>query len=313
MRPRLDREDFEPGANFVLEMSREADKADLTLVLATDKYFRANFTEPEWTVAFIRTLREARTRLLVARFEDDIGLPTILDPYLWSDLRGLPDDVARARLVTAVQRAVRGEAGAPVAYATPAPAPTPAAPSTPAAGPSTAPQRFRRVVATRGSVAAGGDIDGAVIRNTGTPSGAPFIPDGDGVFADAGSYAAGGSVRNVTTSNRFAAQETPRTASGAVENMDLALVAALLADARRAGEAGDLGWVKAMPERQIVALERTLADLDTRIRDVQDMVETLWEPAATAQNRTALQRLAKGLPDRAVWEVLKNAVLRVLS
>jgi hypothetical protein len=312
MRPRLDREDFEPSANFVLEMSREADKADLTLVLATDKYFRANFTEPEWTVAFIRTLREGSTRLLVARFDDDIGLPTILDPYLWSDLRGLPDDVARARLVTAVERALRGEADAPVAYAAPAPAPTSATPSTPAAAPTPAPQRFRRVVATGGAIAAGGDIDGAVIRNVGTPSGAPFIPDGEGVYAGGGGMAAGGSVRNVEVQSTFAAQETPRTASGAVDNLDLALVAALLEDARRAGEAGDLGWVEALPEPQTAALEGTLADLDTRIRDVQDMVETLWEPAATAQNRTALQRFAKGLPDRAGWEVLKRAVLGVL-
>jgi hypothetical protein len=168
------------------------------------------------------------------------------------------------------------------------------------------------VVATGGAIAAGGDIDGAVIRNVGTPSGAPFIPDGEGVFVDAGSVAAGGSARNVDIQNTFAAQETPRTTSGAVENLDLALVAALLADARRAGEAGDLGWVEALSEPQAVALDGTLADLDTRIRDVQDMVETLWEPAATAQNRTALQRFSKGLPDRAGWEVLKRAVLGVL-
>jgi hypothetical protein len=310
MCPHLDREDFESGANFVLEMSREPDGVDRTLLLATDKCFRATCTQPERTVAFIRTLREARTRLLIARFDDDISLPTILDTYLWSDLRGLPDDVAHAR-VTAVERAIPPGEGAHVSYASPAPAATSATPSRPAAAPTTAPRRFRRV-ATRGSVAAGGDIDGAVIHNTGTPSGAPFIPDGDGVFADSGSAAAGGSARNLDIQNTFAAPETPRTAPGAVQNLDLTLVAALLADTRRAGEAGDLGWVEYLPEPQTAAREGPLADLDTRIRDVQDMIETLWEPATTAQNGSALQRAAKGLPDRAVWEVLKIAVPRVL-
>jgi hypothetical protein len=60
-------------------------------------------------------------------------------------------------------------------------------------------------------------------------------------------------------------------------------------------------------------VEAALAGLDTKVSDVRDMVETLWEPAASAQNRTALQRFAKSLPERAGWEVLKRTVLGVLS
>jgi hypothetical protein len=162
-------------------------------------------------------------------------------------------------------------------------------------------------------MAASGDIVAAVLTNRGTPSGPVSVPAGEGVFADAGSAAAGGSIRNARVDNDFAPAADP--VSGAVEHLDLAVVGALLADARRRDEQGEggLAWLTDLTEERLVAVEAALAGLDTKVSDVRDMVETLWEPAASAQNRTALQRFAKSLPERAGWEVLKRTVLGVLS
>jgi tetratricopeptide (TPR) repeat protein len=330
MHPRLDRHNLGPGVNFILEMSKEAEAADLTLALGTEHYFRATFTEPEWTVALVRTLRERRPRLVVARFDDNLGLPAILQPYPWTDLRGLSEADAQARLVDAVRRAANGEEAPPLgdtgaAGTTAGGTTTPTTPIPPRAGTSPRltpgptprttppPPTHRRVVATRGSMAASGDIVAAVLTNRGTPSGPVSVPAGEGVFADAGSAAAGGSIRNARVDNDFAPAADP--VSGAVEHLDLAVVGALLADARRRDEQGEggLAWLTDLTEERLVAVEAALAGLDTKVSDVRDMVETLWEPAASAQNRTALQRFAKSLPERAGWEVLKRTVLGVLS
>ncbi len=313
---RADRRHFQPGANFILEMSREAEAADLTLVLGTSNYFRATYTSPEWSVAFARSLREGRPRLLLARFDDDLGLPTILEPYLWVDLRGLQETDAEAALVEGVRRALTGAAGVRTPPGSGGPPTSPRQPN--AAADSW--QAPRRVVATRGGIAAGRDIAGAVVRNIGFPAGlstgpaGDIAPSGDGVFADGGAIAAGRDVGDARIENVARADESPDGIAGVVpcgaEVLGLAVVGGLLADARL--HQGELAWAASLPAARLEALETALTGLDAKVGDVRDMVETLWAPAASAQNRTALQQFAKSLPDRTAWEVLKLAALGVL-
>lgn len=53
--------------------------------------------------------------------------------------------------------------------------------------------------------------------------------------------------------------------------------------------------------------EAQLAALQGQMADVQGMLESLWLKDATEANRTALQRFARQLPDRAGWAALKGA------
>jgi hypothetical protein len=46
--------DFRPGANFVLEMERATAEAQKTLVVLSQDYLNAAFTQSEWAAAFAR-------------------------------------------------------------------------------------------------------------------------------------------------------------------------------------------------------------------------------------------------------------------
>ena len=44
--------DFRPGANFVLEMHKAAEQTQKTIVVLSENYLKAEFTQPEWAAAF---------------------------------------------------------------------------------------------------------------------------------------------------------------------------------------------------------------------------------------------------------------------
>ena len=48
--------DFRPGGNFVLDMQRVAAETDKTLVVLSENYLKAEFTQPKWAAASDKVL-----------------------------------------------------------------------------------------------------------------------------------------------------------------------------------------------------------------------------------------------------------------
>ncbi|HWM92103.1 MAG TPA: toll/interleukin-1 receptor domain-containing protein [Thermoanaerobaculia bacterium] len=93
--------DFRPGGNFVLEMQKAAGETRKTVVVLTDNYLKADYTQPEWAAAFAQDPRGEDRKLIPLRVAP--CSPTgLLKPLIYADLVGLPADVAKAAVLTAV-------------------------------------------------------------------------------------------------------------------------------------------------------------------------------------------------------------------
>src|ERR1700736_3533038 len=46
--------DFKPGGNFALEMQKATGEAKRTIAVLSPDYLKAQFTQPEWTAAFVQ-------------------------------------------------------------------------------------------------------------------------------------------------------------------------------------------------------------------------------------------------------------------
>jgi tetratricopeptide (TPR) repeat protein len=93
--------DFRPGGNFVLEMQKAASEARKTVVILSDDYLKADYTQPEWAAAFAQDPRGEDRKLIPLRVAP--CSPTgLLKPLIYADLVGLPPDAAKAAVLTAV-------------------------------------------------------------------------------------------------------------------------------------------------------------------------------------------------------------------
>jgi tetratricopeptide (TPR) repeat protein len=130
--------DFRPGGNFVLEMQKAASETRKTVVVLTDNYLKAEYTQPEWAAAFAEDPRGEKRKLIPLRVAP--CSPTgLLKPLIYADLVGLAPDEAKKTVLTAVSDSRPKPAGPPAfpgtvaAPASPAPAypgsPAPALPS----------------------------------------------------------------------------------------------------------------------------------------------------------------------------------------
>ena len=55
--------DFRAGGNFVLEMQKASSETRKTVVVLSDNYLQADYTQPEWAAAFVQDPRgESRVR-----------------------------------------------------------------------------------------------------------------------------------------------------------------------------------------------------------------------------------------------------------
>ena len=59
--------DFRPGENFVLQMHAAAERTRTTIILISDAYLSAEFTQPEWAAAFARDPSGHARRLIPIR------------------------------------------------------------------------------------------------------------------------------------------------------------------------------------------------------------------------------------------------------
>jgi hypothetical protein len=125
--------DFRAGGNFVLEMQKAASETRKTVVVLSDNYLKADYTQPEWAAAFAQDPRGEKRMLIPLRVTP--CSPTgLLKPLIYADLVGLAPDAAKKAVLTAVSDQRPKPAQPPVfpgttAAATASPAPVyPAAP-----------------------------------------------------------------------------------------------------------------------------------------------------------------------------------------
>ncbi|EKU96967.1 TPR repeat-containing protein [Leptolyngbya sp. PCC 7375] len=93
--------DFRPGGNFVLDMQRAAAETDKTLVVLSEDYLNAEFTQPEWAAAFADAPTSLQRKIIPIRVQEckPAGL---LRPIVYVDLVGLEPDAARQAILDAL-------------------------------------------------------------------------------------------------------------------------------------------------------------------------------------------------------------------
>ncbi len=93
--------DFRPGSNFALEMQQAATRADKTLLVLSEDYLEAVYTQPEWAAAFAKDPLGLKRKMLPVRVGecDPEGL---LGPIVYVDLIGLDEAAARQAILNAL-------------------------------------------------------------------------------------------------------------------------------------------------------------------------------------------------------------------
>ena len=79
--------DFRPGGNFVLDMQRAAEDSERTIMVLSEDYLKAKYTQPEWAAAF-RNDPESRDRKLIPIRVAECKPSGILGPLVYVDLVG---------------------------------------------------------------------------------------------------------------------------------------------------------------------------------------------------------------------------------
>ncbi len=94
--------DFRPGGNFVLDMQRAALDSKRTLLVLSNAYLGALYTQPEWAAAFVQDPTGVKRLVLPVRVEacEPAGM---LAPIVYCDLVGLAEEAARERLLAALR------------------------------------------------------------------------------------------------------------------------------------------------------------------------------------------------------------------
>ena len=91
-------EDFGAGSNFILEMHQAAVTCERTLMVLSDDYLNALYTQPEWAAALLRDPTGSRRTLIPVRV-CDCQPQGLLAPIVYIDLVGLNDHLASQRLL----------------------------------------------------------------------------------------------------------------------------------------------------------------------------------------------------------------------
>ena len=92
--------DFRPGGNFVLEMHKAAQETQKTIPVLSEDYLKAEFTQPEWTAAFVRDPQGNKRTLIPVRVKE--CKPTgLLASVTYVDLVGLGGQEARETVLGA--------------------------------------------------------------------------------------------------------------------------------------------------------------------------------------------------------------------
>lgn len=86
--------DFRPGGNFVLKMQEAASGTKKTIAVLSNNYLNAEYTQPEWAVAFARDPKGVDQTLIPIRVEQ-CSPEGLLSPLIYIDLVGHAEEKAR--------------------------------------------------------------------------------------------------------------------------------------------------------------------------------------------------------------------------
>lgn len=93
----LQKWDFRPGGNFVIEMQKAAEMADRTVAILSPDYLRSSFAAPEWAAAFANDPTGSKAKLVPIRVHE-CNPEGLLKPVIYIDLVGLDEGSARQKL-----------------------------------------------------------------------------------------------------------------------------------------------------------------------------------------------------------------------
>ena len=94
--------DFRPGTNFVLEMNRAAEGAEKTIAIFSQAYVNAVYTQPEWTQAFVDDATGQGRKLIPVRIEE-FKATGLLKSVVYIDLVGKTEVAAKAELLSGLK------------------------------------------------------------------------------------------------------------------------------------------------------------------------------------------------------------------
>lgn len=94
--------DFRPGGNFVLDMQRAAQDAQKTIVVLSQDYLNAAYTQSEWAAAFTQDPSSSKRKLIPIRVKD-CKPDGILQAIVYVDLVGLAEQEASDAVLDALQ------------------------------------------------------------------------------------------------------------------------------------------------------------------------------------------------------------------
>lgn len=93
--------DFTPGSNFVLNMHRAAAGCERTIVVLSSEYLKSAYAAPEWAAAFVSD-PEGSTRKLVPVRVVECKPAGLLKAIVYIDLAGSEEETARQVLLEGV-------------------------------------------------------------------------------------------------------------------------------------------------------------------------------------------------------------------
>ncbi len=100
--------DFRPGRNFVLDMDQVSKTVDKTLVVLSEAYLNAEFTQPEWAAAFVDDPKSLDRKIIPIRVQD-CQPRGLLKPIVYVDLVGLEKDAARQAILDGLPDRIKPE------------------------------------------------------------------------------------------------------------------------------------------------------------------------------------------------------------
>ncbi|MEM8717361.1 MAG: toll/interleukin-1 receptor domain-containing protein [Cyanobacteria bacterium P01_G01_bin.4] len=104
--------DFRPGGNFVLDMQKATVETDKTLVVLSEDYLNAEFTQPEWATAFADDPRSLQRKIIPIKVRacNPSGL---LRPIVYVDLVGLEREAAHQKILEALPERLKPDVEPP--------------------------------------------------------------------------------------------------------------------------------------------------------------------------------------------------------
>jgi hypothetical protein len=94
----LQKWDFRPGGNFIVQMQDAAAKADRTIAVLSPDYLKSGFATPEWAAAFVNDPTGSKLKLVPVRVRE-CNPDGLLKAVVYIDLVGADEHVAKQRLL----------------------------------------------------------------------------------------------------------------------------------------------------------------------------------------------------------------------